>query len=55
VLILEITYFGVDGRPLEYTQLWYRADRFPRRNQLARRAAAIGTQAPAPLPRTAGT
>jgi GntR family transcriptional regulator len=55
VLVLEITYFGVDGRPLEYTRLWYRADRFRRRNQLARRAAGIGAQAPAPLPRTAGT
>lgn len=37
VLILELTYYGVDGRALEYTRLWYRADKFRRRNQLARR------------------
>jgi GntR family transcriptional regulator len=40
VLVLDLTYFGVDGRPLEHTRLWYHADKFRRRNRLARRLPA---------------
>ena len=36
LLVLEVTYFGVDGRPVEYAKAWYRADKFRRRHQLAR-------------------
>jgi GntR family transcriptional regulator len=36
VLILDVTFFGVDGRPLEYARACYRADQFKRRNQLTR-------------------
>lgn len=36
VLILDVMLHGVAGRPLEYAKAWYRADRFRRRNQLAR-------------------
>jgi len=39
-LILEITYFDAAGRPVVYVKAWYRADRFTRRNELRRRAAA---------------
>jgi GntR family transcriptional regulator len=36
VLILELTFFDLDKRPLEYAKAWYRADQFTRRNKLAR-------------------
>lgn len=36
VLILELTFFDLDRRPLEYSKAWYRADQFARRNKLAR-------------------
>lgn len=36
VLVLEIIYFGVDDRPLEYAKVWYRADHVKRRNELVR-------------------
>jgi GntR family transcriptional regulator len=36
LLILDLTYFGADGRPVEHARAWYRADRFLRRNLLAR-------------------
>lgn len=42
-LILDLTYFGADDRPLVYVRAWYRADRFTRRNELRR---APGLAAP---------
>lgn len=36
LLILDLTFFGIDGRPLEYTRAWCRGDQFKRRNQLSR-------------------
>jgi GntR family transcriptional regulator len=36
LLVLEVTYFGVDGRPVEYAKAWYRADKFRRRHSLSR-------------------
>ncbi len=36
VLILELTFFDLDGQPLEYAKAWYRADQFTRRNKLVR-------------------
>jgi len=36
LLILELTYAGPDGRPVEYARAWYRADMFRRRNLLSR-------------------
>lgn len=36
LLVLEITYFGVDARPVEYAKAWYRADKFRRRHLLSR-------------------
>lgn len=36
LLVLEVTYFGVDARPVECTRAWYRADKFRRRHLLSR-------------------
>jgi len=39
-LMLELTYFASDGRPVVYVQAQYPADRFRRRNELTRRSTA---------------
>jgi GntR family transcriptional regulator len=36
LLVLEVIYFGVDGRPVEYAKAWYRGDKFRRRHALSR-------------------
>lgn len=36
LLVLDLLYFTVGGRPVEYAQAWFRADQFRRRNALTR-------------------
>jgi GntR family transcriptional regulator len=40
LLILDLTYSGADGKPIEFARAWYRADMFRRRNVLSRGRSA---------------
>jgi GntR family transcriptional regulator len=47
VLVLDMVFVGVDGKPVESSRAWYRADKFKRRNRLAREALARAPDPPA--------
>jgi GntR family transcriptional regulator len=59
LLILDLTYFDTEGKPIEFARAYYRADRFRRRNVLSRASGAswrpiviAGSAEPSGLPRS---